>query len=198
MKSELILASASEIRATLLRNAGLLVSAMPARVDEETVRAALEGEGAAPRDIADALAEAKARKVSAREPGLVLGCDQVLDLDGRLLSKPRSEADALEHLYLLRGKTHRLWSAAVVYDGGEPVWRYVSRADLTMRDASDRYLEDYVARNWESIQHAVGAYKLEEEGVRLFTQIKGDYFTILGLPLLDILSWLTLRGTLPS
>ncbi len=194
---DIILASSSEIRATLLRNAGLDVTVQPPRVDEDAMKRTFETDGISPRDSADFLADAKARKVASRiESGLVLGCDQILELDGVMLSKPESEADALSQLRTLRGTTHRLWSAAVVYENGEAVWRHVGRADLTMRASSDAYLEEYVERNWQSIRHSVGAYKLEEEGVRLFTQIRGDYFIILGLPLLEILSWLTLRGTL--
>jgi len=159
------------------------------------MKAALLHAGAGPRDIADALAEAKARKVSLRQPGvLVLGCDQVLAHDGACLSKPTTAVEARAQLDRLRGGLHRLLSAAVLYRDGEPLWRHVDTVRLTMRAASDAYLDAYVARNWDSIRDSVGAYKLEEEGVRLFTRIEGDYFTVLGLPLLDLLSYLTLRG----
>lgn len=191
----LILASASEIRATLLRNAGLVVQALPARVDEAAIRDALLAEGATPRDIADTLAESKARKLADRHPGdLVLGCDQVLEFRHQSWSKPETPADALLQLQALRGQTHKLLSAAVLYDRAEPVWRHVAEVRLTMRDASDSYLAAYVERNWDSIRNAVGAYKLEEEGSRLFTQIQGDYFTVLGLPLLPLLNYLAQRG----
>lgn len=191
----LILASASEIRATLLRNAGLVVQALPARVDEAAIRDALLAEGATPRDIADTLAESKARKLADRHPGdLVLGCDQVLEFRHQAWSKPETPAEALSQLQALRGQTHKLLSAAVLYDRAEPVWRHVAEVRLTMRDASDSYLAAYVERNWDSIRNAVGAYKLEEEGSRLFTQIQGDYFTVLGLPLLPLLNYLAQRG----
>ncbi len=191
----LLLASASPIRRQLLEAAAIPVEALPARVDEDNIRAALEAEGAHPRDIADTLAEAKARKLAARHPErLVLGCDQVLEFDRRVWSKPETPDQALIQLKTLRGQTHRLLSAAVVYDRAQPVWRHVSRADLTMRQVSDRYLQDYVARNWQQIRHSVGAYQLEAEGVRLFSAIEGDYFTILGLPLLPLLDWLGTRG----
>ncbi len=196
MTVPITLASASEIRAQLLRNAGVPFDVIVARVDEEMIKASLVAEGAAPRDVADALAEAKARKVSDKAGGLVLGCDQVLDFQGQLLSKPKSPEDALVQLQAMRNQRHMLLSAAVVYEDGKPVWRHVGQVRLLMRDVSDRYLTGYIERNWESIRHSVGGYKLEEEGVRLFTRIDGDYFNVLGMPLLELLSYLTLRGVL--
>ncbi len=168
---------------------------MPARIDEETIRLALEAEGAHPRDIADALAEMKARKLADRNPeALILGCDQVLQFDNCAFGKPTSPEDALAQLRLMRGKKHQLLSAIVLYDAGKPIWRHIGRADLTMRDFSEDWLQAYVTRNWDSIRHSAGCYKLEEEGIRLFTSVEGDYFTILGLPLLPLLGYLELRG----
>lgn len=199
MSKRLILASGSEIRAELLRNAGVAVDIVPARIDEEAIRAALEAEAATPRDVADTLAELKAQRIAAKHPdALVIGCDQVLAFGQNILSKPETPEIALAQLKSLRGQKHQLLSAAVIYGEGKPLWRHVGVVRLHMRDASDAYLADYVARNWNSIRHSVGAYKLEEEGVRLFTRIEGDYFNVLGLPLLELLSYLTLRGTLPS
>ena len=199
MTAQIILASGSDIRAQLLRNAQVDFDVVAARVDEDAIRAALEADQASPRDIADTLAEMKAQRVAAKHPdSLVIGCDQVLALGQKVFSKPTSRENALEQLKVLRGQKHQLLSAAVIYGEGKPLWRHVGVVRLFMRDVSDAYLEDYVARNWESIQHSVGAYKLEEEGVRLFTRIEGDYFNVLGLPLLELLSYLTLRGTLPS
>jgi septum formation protein len=199
MTDRIILASGSEIRAQLLRNAGVEFQVGVARVDEEAIRVSLEAEQATPRDIADALAEMKAQRVAAKNPdALVIGCDQVLALDQTVFGKPSTPEDALSQLKSLRGKKHQLLSAAVIYGDGKPQWRHVGVVRLFMRDASDEYLADYVARNWQSIQHAVGAYKLEEEGVRLFSRIEGDYFNVLGLPLVELLSYLTLRGTLPK
>lgn len=197
MSHLLVLASGSEIRATLLRNAGLNMKAVPARVDEEAIKAGMLAEGAKPRDVADALAEHKARRVSAKHrEAFVLGCDQVADLMGKLLSKPETPHDARAQLRELSNHTHKLLSAAVLYHDGRPIWRHVGVVRLTMRELSDAYIEDYVARNWESIRHSVGGYKLEEEGVRLFSQIDGDYFTVLGLPLTELLSYLIDRGEL--
>ncbi|WP_296425298.1 nucleoside triphosphate pyrophosphatase [Yoonia sp.] len=197
MIQPLILASGSDIRATLLRRAGVDFAVHVARIDEDAIRRSLQAEAASPRDIADALAEMKAQRVAAKHPdALVIGCDQILAHGRDILGKPETPEDALEQLKLLRGQTHQLLSAAVIYGDGKPLWRHVGTVRLHMRDASDAYLADYVARNWDSIRHAVGAYKLEEEGVRLFTRIEGDYFNVLGLPLLELLSYLTLRGTL--
>lgn len=199
MAHPIILASGSAIRAQLLQNAGLTFEIIKPSVDEEPLLRALQAEDASPRDITDALAEMKAQRVSAKHPeALVIGCDQVLATGSDILMKPSSQEEALEHLTRLRGQMHQLLSAAVIYENGKPLWRHVGVVRLNMRDASDAYLADYVTRNWDSIQHAVGAYKLEEEGVRLFTRIDGDYFTVLGLPLLPLLSYLTLRGTLPA
>lgn len=192
-----ILASSSVIRAKLLRAAGLDIESVSPRVDEAAIRDALLAEGAHPRDIADALAESKARKVASRYPAdWVLGCDQVLSVGNSCLEKPATPEQARRQLLELRGKTHQLLSAAVLYHQNEPVWRHVGVARLTMRAFSDTFLSDYIARNWPAIGSSVGAYQLEGEGVRLFSQIQGDYFTILGLPMLELLNFLTLRGVI--
>ncbi|MDX1742317.1 MAG: nucleoside triphosphate pyrophosphatase [Ruegeria sp.] len=197
MSVPFILASGSSIRAQLLKNAGVPFSVQVARVDEETVKRALLAEKAPPRDIADALAEMKARKISDKTPGaMVLGCDQVLDFEGQLLSKPEMPENALAQLKAMRGKRHMLLSAAVIYQDGQPLWRHVGQVRLRMRMSSDAYLRGYVSRNWDSIQHAVGAYKLEEEGVRLFATIDGDYFNVLGMPLLELLDYLCVKGVI--
>ena len=193
------LASASAVRLHLLKMAGLDVTATPVRIDEAALREALVAEGASPRDIADALAEMKARKLADREPqALVLGCDQVLDHDGILWGKPESADAARAQLRALRGQTHRLFSAVVLYDAGQPVWRHVGEVRLTMRPFSDDYLDVYLGRNWPSVADSVGGYKLEDEGARLFQSIDGDYFTVLGLPLLPLLGYLGQRGWIAS
>ncbi|MDC0116148.1 Maf family nucleotide pyrophosphatase [Octadecabacter sp.] len=199
MKDQLILASASKIRAKLLRNAGVDLEIIPARIDEDSVKMSLMVEDATPRDVADTLAEMKARKIAEKgHQGLVLGCDQVLSFKGQVLSKPNTIDEARSQLRILRGETHQLLSAVVIYEDAGPVWRHVSVARLTMRDFSDAYLDDYLSRQWNSIRWSVGSYKIEEEGIRLFRSVIGDTFTIQGLPLVELLSYLTLRGTLPT
>lgn len=199
MQDKIILASGSAFRAQLLRNADVDFTVQVSRIDEDAVRMSLQSENASPRDIADTLAELKAQKIAAKHPdALVIGCDQILALDQDILTKPDTRAQALDQLRALRGRKHQLLSAAVIYGEGKPLWRHVGTVRLHMRDASDDYLAAYVDRNWDSIRHAVGSYKLEEEGVRLFTRIEGDYLNVLGLPLLELLSYLTLRGTLQS
>lgn len=191
----LVLASSSETRLRLLRAAGLPVTAQSARIDEDTARAALEAEGATPRDTADALAEMKARRIGERTSGaVVIGCDQVLDFQGRAWGKAPTRDDARTQLRALRGQTHRLLSAVVLYHEGQPQWRHIGEARLTMRDFSDDWLDTYLSRNWDSLRHSAGGYLIEEEGVRLFSEVEGDYFTILGLPLLPLLGYLGQRG----
>lgn len=190
-----VLASTSPVRLHLLRAAGLEVEATAPRVDEVSTRDALLAEGAKPRDIADVLAEMKARKVSEKRPGdLVIGCDQILAHEDQVFAKPETIEAARAQLLCLRGTTHRLHSAIVVYENAEPVWRHVGEARLTMHHFTDSYLDAYLARNWNSVRHSVGGYKIEEEGVRLFSAITGDHFTILGLPLLPLLAWMGTRG----
>ena len=195
MSDRIILASGSDVRKNLLVSAGVNIEAEPAKIDESMITASMTAAGFTPNDIADGLADAKAQKVSKRHPdAMVIGCDQVLECGGKLFSKPKSKTDAIEQLSELSGQQHRLLSAVVLYENGVPQWRYLGVANLHMRQPSNQYLVEYVGRNWPSIGHSVGCYKLEEEGIRLFTKIDGDYFTILGLPLVQLLGYLTERG----
>ncbi|MEL6453063.1 MAG: Maf family protein [Pseudomonadota bacterium] len=167
------------------------------RVDEDAIKEALKAENAPPREIADALAEMKARKVAEKHPeAMVVGCDQVLAFGAQILSKPKDQKEAIVQLRAMRGKCHTLLSAAVIYHEGKPIWRHIGQVRLTMRNVSDTYVDRYVDRNWDDIRHSVGAYQLEAEGVRLFHSIDGDYFNVLGMPLLELLDFLTLRGVI--
>lgn len=190
----IVLATASETRAAMFRNAGLSVSLRPARIDEDVVRASLEAEGLSPRDIADALAEMKALKIAADGATLVIGADQILSLDGKALGKAATPEMAEAQLAALSGKTHRLYSAAVVQQGGKPIWRHVGEAQITFHLLTRDEIAGYVARNWDRIRHSVGCYQIEDEGVRLIARAEGDYFTILGFPLIPLLTWLRQRG----
>ena len=195
----LILASSSEARADMLRRAGLSFETDFPRVDEAALRASFAAEGATPRDVADALAEAKAAKVAGRHPdALIVGSDQVLDLDGDIFTKATTADELREQIARLSGKRHRLHAAAVAVEQGKPVWRHVGEARLHVRVLSNEWLDSYVSRNWESVRGSVGGYLIEGEGVRLFDRIDGDIFTVMGLPLIPLLSWLALRGSIPG
>lgn len=197
MTQSLLLASASTSRAQMLRSAGVLLEVSQVRVDEKSVRDAMLAEGASARDIADTLAEMKARRGADRNPGrLVLGADQVLICDGRMIEKAANTAEAAETLKLLRGHEHRLFSAAVIFENGAPIWRFVGTARLNMRSFTDAFLQGYIERNGDAILHSVGCYHLEGEGAQLFSRVEGDFFTILGLPLLEVLAFLRTRGVL--
>jgi septum formation protein len=193
-----VLASTSASRAAVLTGAGVPFTARSPGVDEDAAKAALLAEGAGPREVADALAELKAVRVSMRVEGLVIGADQTLDLDGTLFDKPASLDEARERLKALRGRMHRLHAGVVVARAGEPIWRDVQTSTLWMRPFSDSYLEDYLAAEGEASLKAVGCYRLEGIGAQLFSRIQGDYFAILGMPLLGLLDLLRQHGAMPT
>jgi len=199
MTVKITLASQSTARQEMLRNAGVEFTAKPARIDEEAILAALQADGAKPNDIVDALAEYKALRIAGSDPtGLVIGSDQILVCGDKIYSKARTMDQARDKLRELRGKPHQLMSAAVVFEDGKPVWRTVGRAQLFMRDFSDAFLDDYLDRVGEDVLSSVGCYFLESSGVSLFSRVQGDYFTVLGFPLLDVLEFLRGRGAIPS
>ena len=197
MSEPVILASKSAARRALLEGAGVPVEISVAGVDEDAVKAGLLAEGATPRDIADALAELKAIRVANARRGFVVGADQTLEFQGRLYDKAPTLEEARARLKLLRGKPHKLHSAVVVARDGAAVWREVASATLTMRDFSDDFLEHYLATEGPGALASVGCYRLEGPGAQLFSKVQGDYFAILGLPLLGLLEFLRQQGALP-
>ena len=197
MTHKLILASRSPIRAKLLQQSGIEFESVSALVDEEMMKAAMLAEQAPHRDIADKLAEIKALKVSQKNLGrFVLGCDQILSFDGKVFSKPKDQSDLRKQLSVLKSGTHELFSAAVICQDAKPIWRFIGKARLTMRDFSETFLDNYIDQNWKSVENCVGGYQIEAEGIQLFQRVEGDYFSILGMPLLEILNFLTVRGVI--
>jgi septum formation protein len=193
-----ILASQSASRRAMLTAAGVPFEATAAGVDEDAAKAGLAG--SKPRDLADALAELKAVKVSLRHPGrLVLGSDSVVALaDGSLLDKPESREQAADHLARMSGARHDLWSAAVVAENGRPVWRHVEAAKMHVRPLSPGFIQWYLDQEWPAIAGCVGCYRIEGPGAQLFSRIEGSQFTVLGLPLLNVLDYLRTREVIPA
>lgn len=190
------LASGSASRRALLAAAGVAADAVSPNVDEEAYRTAMRADGLPVRDQAMQLAEMKALRVSQSRTGLVIGGDQMLALGDEAFDKPRDLAEAKSHLTRLSGKSHTLETAIVVCEDGRPVWRHLARPKLTMRTLSPEFIEDYTARCGSVLLTTVGAYQLEGLGAQLFTRIEGDYFSILGLPLLPLLDYLRTRKVL--
>lgn len=191
----LVLASGSRTRAAMLEQAGVTAILDRPLVDEDEVKAAGRAEGVSADIVAEALAELKAQRITRRHPGaLVVGADQMLECEGRWFDKPTDRAAARAQLLDLRGKTHRLVSCAVVVRDGERMWHKIDSARLTMRNFSEAFLDDYLDRVGDEVLHSVGAYQLEGLGAQLFHRIEGDFFTILGLPLLPLLGFLRVHG----
>ncbi|SFV37612.1 Maf family protein [Hyphomicrobium facile] len=189
--TQLILASASVARRALLEAAGLEFEVIPADIDETAIRDAIleKTSGAEAADVASVLAAEKARVVSVEHPdALVIGADQVLALGPKIFSKAGSVSEAREHLVMLRGRTHDLVSAVALARNGVVHWQATSTAAMTMRNYSDEFLGAYLKRAGDRVLGSVGCYELEGLGVQLFEQIEGDYFTILGIPLLALLA----------
>ena len=196
-----ILASSSHSRRQLLKSAGLHFKTHPSDIDEDAIKSLFlkQKDQADMTDLATILASAKASVVSEKFPHkLVLGADQILILENTVLSKPSSFEDAREHLLRLRGKTHSLHSALSIALGNEIIWTYTDSAHLSMREFSPEFLGQYLAATGADVLTTVGGYRLEGEGIQLFRKIVGDYFTILGLPLLPILEFLRERGLLKT
>ena len=182
-------------RAAMLEQAGVTAILDKPLVDEDEVKAAGRAEGVSADIVAEALAELKAQRITRRHPGaLVVGADQMLECEGRWFDKPADRAAARAQLLDLRGKTHRLVSCAVVVRNGERMWHQIDSARLTMRNFSEAFLDDYLDRVSDDVLHSVGAYQLEGLGAQLFHRVEGDFFTILGLPLLPLLGFLRVHG----
>ncbi|WP_429123905.1 Maf-like protein [Ensifer sp. 4252] len=199
MTPSLVLASASPFRRALLENAGLEFTARAAELDERALEKPLEEEGAAPEEVAVRLAEAKARNVAKHFPqALVIGSDQTMSLGQRVYHKPKDMAEAGQHLLSLSGKTHRLNSAIVLVRGEEILWRHLSSAHMSVRTLTPEFVDRHLQRVGGKALSSVGAYQLEGEGIQLFEKIEGDYFTILGLPMLPLLAKLRELGTIDA
>lgn len=195
MTSPLVLASASPFRKTLLENAGLTFDVEPAQIDERAVEAALGDLN--PEDVATILAEAKAQDVSERNPdAIVIGSDQTLSLDGAIYHKPADMDEARRRLLALSGKTHDLNSAIVLAKDGETIWRHMSVARMTMRDLDPGFIGRHLSNVGDEALSSVGAYQFEGEGIQLFERIDGDYFAIIGLPMLPLLAQLRDLGAI--
>ncbi|WP_297691312.1 Maf family protein [Phenylobacterium sp.] len=196
MSAPIVLASKSLARRAVLEAAGVPIEVAGAAVDEAALKAGLLAKGASPKEVAQALAAAKAAALAG--PAYVVGADQTLELEGRLYDKVTSRDAARERLKILRGRAHQLHSAVAVAREGRVLWRELESATLTMRDFSDGFLEDYLALEGAAALGSVGCYRLEGPGAQLFAAIEGDYFAILGLPLLGLLEFLRGQGALPS
>jgi septum formation protein len=194
----LILASGSKTRARMLRSAGVPIEIAVPNIDEPELMASLNASGASAAHVAEVLAEMKAQRIAPRFPGrFVLGCDQMLESEGLWLGKPTDRSHARQELRMLRGRSHSLITCAVLVRDDERIWHHVDRAELRMRDFSDAFLEQYLAEAGEDILRSVGAYQLEGLGAQLFERVSGDFFTILGLPLLPVLAILREHGIVP-
>jgi septum formation protein len=197
MPEKIILASSSPFRKSLLANAGVAFAAVKPEVDERAAEAPLKGSGATPEDVALVLAIAKAAEVSERNPhALVIGSDQTLSLGDEIFHKPADMEGARRHLLRLSGQTHQLNSAVALVRDGETLWSQVAVARLTMRKLEPAFIGRYLARVGEKALSSVGAYQIEGDGIQLFERIEGDYFTIVGLPLLPLLAQLRTLGAI--
>lgn len=196
MSNRIILASGSAIRRQILDGAGLDYEVIVRPVDEAAIKEAMLAENSRLRDIADALAEAKAMRVSRQEPGLVIGADQIMVMDNQLFDKPKDMEDVRERLLSMRGKKHELVGAVVICENGVPVWRHLCRTKLWVREFSEEFLDWYIKAEGDALTKSVGAYRFEGPGSQLFEKVEGGFFAILGLDLLPVLEYLRTRGVI--
>ena len=196
--SRIILASGSAIRKQILDGAGLNYEVIVKPVDEAAIKDSMLAENSRLQDIADALAEAKALRVSRQTDGFVIGADQIMVMDNQLFDKPKDLGEARERLLSMRGKRHELIGAVVVCENGRPVWRHLSKTNLWVREFSNEFLDWYIEQEGEALMKSVGAYRFEGPGAQLFEKVEGGFFAILGLDLLPVLDYLRVRGVIAS
>lgn len=198
VRPQIILASNSSIRRQLLTSANVPFICCSSSFDEEAAKKDLLARSTTAENLSLALAEGKALTVSQSNHGLVLGCDQVLTVDDSFIFKPNDLEQAEQQLKNLRSRPHQLISSVVVCQDAKKIWSCTDVATLTMHDFSDLFLKSYLQRNWDDIRHCAGSYMVEKEGVRLFSKIEGDYFTVLGMPLIPVLAFLRDFGAIEA
>ena len=196
--SRIILASGSAIRKQILDGAGLNYEVIVKPVDEAAIKDSMLAENSRLQDVADALAEAKALRVSRQTDGFVIGADQIMVMDNQLFDKPKDLGEARERLLSMRGKRHELIGAVVICENGRPVWRHLSKTKLWVREFSNDFLDWYIEQEGEALMKSVGAYRFEGPGAQLFEKVEGGFFAILGLDLLPVLDYLRVRGVIAS
>ena len=197
MKPRIVLASSSQIRSRLLNNAGIQHDVQKAVIDEEAVKASLESQGVSPRNIVDALADIKAKKIANQfSDAFTIGCDQIIVFQNKIFSKPKTKADMTLQIETMKGQSHEVLSAAVIYQGNLPIWRYIAQTKVTLRVLPSKYIKTYVDEHWETTRNCVGCYEVEKNGAKIIKNIEGDFFNILGMPLLEILDFLEIHGIL--
>lgn len=197
--TRLILASSSKARYSMLKNAGVACEAIASMIDEDGYKQSMKAEGASAAEAAETLAEMKALRMYRQQPdGIVIAADQMLECNGIWFDKPRDRDNTRAQLRALRGKTHQLVSAAVIYKEGSRIWGTIDTAHLTVRNFTDEWLENYLDTVGDEIYNCVGGYQLEGIGAQLFTKVRGDYFTVLGLPLLPLIGFLRDHGILKA
>ena len=194
----IILASGSPTRKQILENSGVIFEVVVRPIDEASIKSAMIQEGASKLSIVSTLAELKSIKVSSETPGLVIGADQIMVFDGAIYDKPKTIEEARERLMAIRNQTHYLMGSVVVSEGGVSVWRHSSKVELKVRSFTDKFIDNYINQEGEALLQTVGAYRFEKRGSQLFSSVKGDFFSVLGLPLLPLLDYLRTRNAILS
>ncbi|MBT3592782.1 MAG: septum formation protein Maf [Hellea sp.] len=194
----IILASGSPIRKQILEDSGVTFEVIVKPIDEASIKNSMVHEGASNLSIVSALAELKSIKVSSETPGLVIGADQIMVFEGAIYDKPKTIEEARERLIAVRNKTHYLMGSVVVSERGVSVWRYNSKVELRVRGFTDKFIDNYIDQEGDSLLQTVGAYRFEKRGSQLFSSVKGDFFSVLGLPLLPLLDYLRTRNAILS